>query len=118
MKKKQEKEIQKEICLIARRAHNLLAAKDYSSLEIWTSGERLSATDIDNAVKEYGGTIKKIDEYDCSKLDIVKVTGKDEYSVYIPIYTDEEGISDLTMEMSIISPNGRPLVSIDNIHVL
>lgn len=118
MKKEYTPEIQKAIYRIAQKAHDLLAVKDYTSLEEWTNGKRLNATDIANAVNEYGRTIKSMDEYNCSKIDIVKVTGTDEYSVYVPIYTEEEGISDLTMEMSVESPIEIQIISIDNIHVL
>jgi hypothetical protein len=72
------------------------------------------------AVREYGRTIIVPPGDAIPNLDVVKVTNADpeRWSVDIPLWSKEEGRSDLTLEVTMIE-SGQELmhVEIDGIHV-
>jgi len=100
---------------------NLLADKKHKEIEQLCKGVRLNAEDIEYAVKEYGMEIIPLPMEGYEKLDIIEVTDSDpkEWSVNVPIYTSEEGMSDLTLELSLIDNSSEIYrVEVDNLHVL
>ncbi len=98
-----------------------LVQEDYEALEKLSGGNSLSRADIIDAVSDYDAKIISIPEKGYEELDVIEVTNSDptEWSVYVPIYTEEEGRSDLTLELS-LTDTGSELynIEIDNLHVL
>ena len=78
----------------------------------------MSSNEIRESISDYGCQLVPYPEN--LKLDIVKVENSSpkEWSVVAPIYTSEEGCSDLSIELSIID-NGKGLYKseLDNIRV-
>ncbi len=99
----------------------LLAEGKYKEIEALCNGVRLDAKEIAYAVSEYGRTIIPLPKEGYERLDIIEVSNSNpkEWSVNIPIYTSEEGLSDLTLELSLIN-NSTELyqIEVDNLHVL
>jgi hypothetical protein len=112
----------------AKKLHNtvkkvtdLLSEKKYNEIESLCNGARLGANELEYAVKDYGRVIIPLPNEGYEKLDIIEVTDSNpkEWSVNVPIYTSEEGMSDLTLELSLIdSPSEFYKIEVDNLHVL
>ena len=98
----------------------LLASADYREIETLTSGTRLSSEEIAGVIAEYGRTviIPPTEAYDY--LDTIEVAGAATrtWSVTMPLWTAEEGRSDLSMELTLLELfDGTLRVELDNLHV-
>jgi hypothetical protein len=107
-----------EIEVTARYLHELLASRKYSEIELYSGGRRLTADQIAGSFREYGCSV--VSPPEDMQLDVVKIeTAQDMWSVNVPVFTAEEGRSDLTLEVT-MTKTGEPLcnVEIDGLHVL
>ena len=107
-----------EIEVTARHLHELLASRKYVELELMSGGKRLTADQFAESIRDYGCSVARPPED--LQLDVVKVeTVADKWSVYVPIFTTEEGRSDLTLEVT-MTKTGELLckVEIDDLRVL
>lgn len=115
------KEILDEIIEKLRMIVALLVDGKYKQLEELSFGIRLKAEHIASGVSDYGRILVFPPDEAFSAIDVVEVTaGKfPEYSVRFPLYSKEEGRSDLSLEVSFIDENkgGQLRVEIDNITV-
>lgn len=104
-----------------RRVVTMLAQGDYGALERLTKGDRLTAAEIAEGVRECGGKLIPPPDEAFDRLDVVEVEGAQprEWDVNVPLWTAEEGKSDLTLELT-LRENREEIydVEIDNIHVL
>jgi hypothetical protein len=86
-----------------------------------TSRRRVEADELKWAVGSYGRTLVPPPDEAWENLDIVTVTGSSPptYSVVLPMYTAEEGSSDLSLDLTLreFSP-GLFEVEISDLHVL
>jgi hypothetical protein len=98
----------------------LLAARRYEDLELLTKGTRLSAAEMERAIKEYGRELVQPPDDVWRLSDAVEVRNSQprRWSIDIPLWTREEGRSDLTLEMTVIERQGGYIVELDGIHVL
>ena len=101
----------------------LLAKGEYVSIERRTGGIRLSAEEIGAAVAEYPGRF--IVPPPEARMDVVEVevgvSVSPAWSVWLPLWTAEEGRSDLTLELTIraeAEAHGGYAVELDDLHVL
>ena len=98
----------------------MLAEGDYEGLERLTNGSRLTAAEMAEGVREYGGNLILPPDGAFENLDVVGVEGARprEWSVNVDLWTAEEGRSDLTLELT-LRENGKNIydVEIDGIHV-
>jgi hypothetical protein len=98
-----------------------VVAQDYEGLLCMAPDSRVTATEIKKAIAEYrcrpvmpAAPIEEL-------LDIVEVEGSSlkSWSVNLPLWTNEEGRSDLTLEMRFIESEAAIYaVEIDDLHVL
>jgi len=91
---------------IARRLQTvveLLVRGAYTELEVLTGGRRLRADDIEYELSEYGRTLVGPPETAFSNLYLVPVRGAvpPAYFVRFPLYTKEEGRSDLELQLTL-----------------
>jgi hypothetical protein len=103
-----------------REVVRLLAAGQYSELEAITNGARLKATEMANAINEYGRKLIPVPEEGLNLMDVVKV-GKvipPKWSVTMPLWTREEGRSDLSIELTLTEEGNAFRIEFDDIHVL
>jgi len=98
--------------------YTLLYNKKYKELARLTNNTRLSSNDIEESILEYG---RQLIPYPNEVVfDIVEVINSKpkELSIWAPIYTKEEGLSDLSFELTLIEKNDMTYkVELDNIHV-
>jgi hypothetical protein len=106
--------------LVARELVNDLARGSYQSVLQRCVKSRLTIEDIRRVIGEYGRTLvtPPVDAY--SHLDAVEVAGSipETWSVRVPLWTKEEGPSDLTLELAIALRDDGPTVELDDLHVL
>jgi hypothetical protein len=104
-----------------KKVTNLLAEKKFKDIESLCKRGQLNAEEIAYAAKDYGMEILPLPKEAYEKLDIIEVTDSNpkEWSVYVPIYTTEEGMSDLTLELTLKdNPSELYQIEVDNLHVL
>ena len=103
------------------RVGELAVAGDYEALERLTKGRRLAAEELREAVNDYGRRLVSPPEGGWTGRSIVEIEGAEpeSWSVYVDLWTVEEGRSDLTLELTIRETAGDLYdVEIENLHVL
>ena len=79
---------------------DLLVRGEYETIERMTAGARISASEIGEAVSEYGRTLVPPDPEWWPLVEITPVAGeRAKFHVVAPLWTLEEGRSDLTLEL-------------------
>jgi hypothetical protein len=99
----------------------MLARGEYDALERLSGGARLSAIDLDRAVREYARTLTVPPPGREPPLDVVEIRDARPraWSVNVPMWSHEEGRSDLTLQLTVIDvPRQGYRVEIDDLHVL
>ena len=100
---------------------DLLAEGDYGALLRRAPRSRLDAEQLAAAVDDYGRQIVPLPPNGYRLIDCVPVSGSKRatWSVVVPLFTREEGRSDLTMELTVAQgEDGSFTAQIDNLHVL
>jgi hypothetical protein len=97
-----------------------LAREDYESAIGRCVRSRLTGDDLRNVISDYGRRVVSppVDAYD--KLDAVLVSGTavPTWSVRAPLWTKEEGRSDLTLELTIALGTDAPSIELDDLRAL
>jgi len=100
---------EKKIRAAVQTVLDLLTQKQYQELANLTAPgrEHLQAEDIKRTMESYPGTVRIPDENEL-KFDVVEVEGLSprQFSVDAPVFTLEEGRSDLTARMTVIDGTG------------
>ncbi|MEQ1520537.1 MAG: hypothetical protein ABL936_04625 [Aestuariivirga sp.] len=106
--------------LIAWEISDQLARQDYEALVMRCANTRLTASDLRNAVLEYGRKLESPPKDAYQNLDAIEIKNKvsPTWSVQIPVWTREEGRSDLTLELTVSLVNNLPHIELDDLHVL
>lgn len=111
----------KKIERTVRWVASLLVAGEYEGLAAATDNTRLRAEHIRESVEEYPGTLIMPPASTFDKIDVIETKGPPprQWSVRLDLWTREEGLSDLSMEMTLIDSDDEFLaVELDGIHVL
>jgi hypothetical protein len=97
-----------------------LVAGEFAELESLTNGRRLNAQEIGKAVTDYGRKLVLPPEDAFRLIDVVEVknAGPRRWSVTMPLWTREEGRSDLAIEVTLIADHENLRIELDDIHVL
>jgi hypothetical protein len=106
---------------VVREIVEQLAAGKYAELERRTGGVRLSAGELATAVATYRRRLVAPKDGAEMELDVVPIRGAEPkaWSVDVPLWTEEEGRSDLTLQLTIRPGRaGVFVVEIDDLHVL
>lgn len=97
-----------------------LAHGEYREVLTSCSSARLTAEELRRVVREYGRTvaIPPPDAYE--NLDAIQIpaASRQAWSVRAPLWTLEEGRSDLTLELTFIVDADQLSVELDDLHVL
>lgn len=103
-----------------RRVLQMLANCEYEELAVLTNGERLSADSMQQAIVGYGRKVIVPPDHVYNELDAIEIreSSPQSWSVRIPLWTEEEGRSDLTVELTITKLPEEFKIEIDDIHVL
>jgi hypothetical protein len=103
-----------------RELIELLVSQKYEEIERITRGIRLDAESIDRAITEYGRTLVIPPDTVFENLDVVAVNNSQpaQWSIWMNLWTVEEGKSDLSVQMTLIQQRGGYSIELDGIHVL
>jgi hypothetical protein len=98
----------------------LLVDNDFKAAAARTAGVRLSEQEMREAVRRYGRTLVSGANEQLDAIDAVEVknASPSRWSVNVPLWTREEGRSDLTLELTLIDEGDALRTEIDDIHVL
>lgn len=103
-------------------AVNLLVSGEYEVLESLTRGRLLSAKQLRRAVDDYGRTLIRPPETAFEEIDAVRAADLESatFHVVFPLWTAEEGVSDLTLELRLVeaAPGGVFETEVVGLHVL
>jgi hypothetical protein len=84
-------------------------------------GSRVSAVQLQEEVSQYGRHLVPLPLGAYKLIDYVGVVGTSplEWSVVVPLFTEEEGRSDLSLELSVVEgPDGNHTLYVDGLRVL
>jgi hypothetical protein len=97
-----------------------LARGNYESLVGRSVKSDLRSEDIRKAIRDYGRNLVAPPRDAYKNLDAVQIQGAavPTWSVRAPLWTEEEGRSDLTLELTIAVGPGALSIELDDIHVL
>ncbi len=105
---------------IVQQVAGQLARGQYAQVIDRCLKSRLTADDLRAVIRNYGRKIVPPPAGAYIGLDAVQVKGAvvPTWSIRAPLWTSEEGRSDLTLEMTITLGTGSPRVVLDDLHVL
>lgn len=98
-----------------------IAAGDFGAAIAAAPGTRLTGQDLAAAVSEYGARIVPVPDHGLRQIEVTKVDGAEvpTWHVAVPMWSQEEGRSDLTLELWIKHiGHGLYAAEILNLHVL
>ena len=99
----------------------LLVAGEYDTIERLTQARRLTAVHLPEAVAAYGRRLKMPPDTVFEHLDVIVVDGvsPQRWAVRCDLWTEEEGCSDLSLELTLIETDNALLTAeVDNLHAL
>ena len=94
-----------------------IAAGNYGRLEAEGKLGELTAEDLREAVEDYGRTIVPLPDEAFDRVDYYEKQYEPGWLLDVPIYTEEEGASDLTLELETQESDPASVV-VRNLHVL
>jgi len=102
-----------------RRLIEDLAAGRYAELAADGRAGRLTEAELRTAVEQYGGTLVPLPAEGERLVDIYEQTSRpDVVTLDVPLWTREEGRSDLTLSVTAIKQGENYSVEVDDLHVL
>jgi hypothetical protein len=102
-----------------RAVVTLISRGEYELATAITRDERLSATDIRRAVERYGRQLAEPPVDFLERATVTPITSPRGLHLAIPLWTAEEGPSDLTLELRLtLAPNSTYNTEILDLHVL
>jgi hypothetical protein len=105
--------------LVAQVIH-LLVHKEYEQLFKLTNGVRLSTQEITQAIEDYGRILIEPPDQAFDFMDIIQVQSDLDmcWSITMPVWTQEEGRSDLSVELTVTDNGNHFTIELDDLHVL
>lgn len=102
------------------RVIDMLVKKQYGELAALTGEVRLSTDEIARAIRSYGCTLTYPSPEAFALMTVVPIvtTALPSWSVVVPLWTREEGRSDLSIELRVIQEGDSIQIELDSIHVL
>ena len=79
---------------------------------------RVNMHDVTRVIEEYGCTLIPLPEHGYDIIQLYPVRDKSETDMYIPLWTKEEGRSDLTLSVTVSERDGELEIGIDDLRVL
>lgn len=99
---------------------SLLANGEFEKIELLTRATRLTAEQIRNVVENYGRTLMALPPEAFNLMEVVKVevAKSESWSVVQPLWSKEEGRSDLSLEMTLVRSASGLIIELDDLHVM
>ena len=85
-----------------KHVYDLVVSGKYEEIDTLTGGVRLSAAEIDNAVRSYRYALRHWPATQPMPIDAIEIIDSNPraWSIQVDAYTAEEGRSDLTLELT------------------
>lgn len=103
-----------------RELVDYLVHGDYELFFQRCAKSRPKSNEVRKVILDYGHTLVSPPKDAYQNLDAVKVKAASlpTWSVRAPLWTEDEGRSDLTLEFTITLGQGKPTVELEDLHVL
>jgi len=100
--------------------HNLLVTGQYAELEKLTGGVRLSEEEMRKTITDYGRTLIAPPNSAFELMDLIDAKNAEppRWSITMPLWTQEEGRSDLSIELTVTEQKDGYKIELDDLHVL
>lgn len=96
-----------------------LAAGNYERITSDGCNSRLSIQELSVAISEYGRVLTSLPEDAFKIIDCYPLKGvRNEWAIDVPLWTKEEGRSDLTLSLTAKVINKHVIIEIDDLHVM
>lgn len=106
-----------ELSLVARHVMKLLAERRFEELEEATNGQRLSADDMEGAIDDLGAALVMPPENTWRDLEVAAVRNwPGAYNVRMALWT-KNGRTKHTVDLTVRSEGGKPVIEVDDIIV-
>ncbi|WLD10181.1 DUF7668 domain-containing protein [Planctellipticum variicoloris] len=104
---------------VVRSLANLLVQGDYPGAVRYCAKSWLTAADLDEIIRDFGRRLVAPPNVGW-KLDAVSVgeTERPAWSINAPLWTLEDGESDLTLSLTMVRKDDRWEIELDDLHVL
>jgi len=98
----------------------LLVKGKYAEIETLTRGSRLNAQEMANAIRDYGRQLIAPPDDAFRLIEAIEIRNSQprRWSIVVPLWTLEEGRSDLSLEMTVTTGECGLTIEVDDIHVL
>lgn len=98
----------------------LLVNEEFEHIEALTKGVRLTSEQIRHAIEDYGRKLILPPSNAFELMNVVQIRNAvpSRWSIVMPLWTVEEGRSDLSLELTIVKSGAGYTVELDDIHVL
>lgn len=99
---------------------NLISDGQYAGAVQACSSSRLTDADIAGVIRDYGRTFVQLPADFSEYLDVVAIEGRSRptWSIRAPLWTLEEGRSDLTLELTVADNIDGPSIELDDLKVM
>ena len=95
-----------------------ISNKEYDLIKTNGQNGRVNIEDLKRVIDDYGCTIVSLPDKAFSIVEAYNITSENRIDIYLPLWTKEEGRSDLTLSLSCYNDNGVPKIEINDIRVL
>lgn len=103
---------------IARQVAKFLVERRFKELERASGGVRLSAEEIEESVADIGSPLVMPPLHVWEDLDVVAIRNRPgAFAVQFELWT-ARGRSDWTVELTLYTERDKPVIEVDDIHVL
>ncbi len=104
-----------ELGLVAKHVMKLLVERRFEELEEASGGVQLSADDMQDALSDLGAPLAMPPDRNWTTLNVQAVRNwPGAFQVSMDLYTTR-GKSDRTVELTLHSKNGKPVIEVDDI---
>lgn len=105
---------------IVRNLMALIVRGQYEEAVRSCSASRLTAEDLREVIRTYGRKLVELPEHVYERLDVIGIldSNRPAWSVHVPLWSEEEGLSDLTLELTVIKDGMQWHVELDDLHPL
>ncbi|UTC66576.1 MULTISPECIES: hypothetical protein [unclassified Treponema] len=95
-----------------------ISVNNYEAVKLNSQNGRVDIDDLRRIITKYGCIIVPLPDEAFTKAEIYDVKDENRLDVYIPLWTKEEGRSDLTLSVSCYITNETAKVEINDLRVL
>jgi hypothetical protein len=110
-----------KLCSTISVLSELLAQKDYERFCGFARSSRLTPGDVRRVIEEYRRCVVPLPDTAYPQINIVPVSGSrpQQWNVIMPVWTEEEGRSDLSLDITLQDSDAKTYsVEINDLHVL